>query len=202
MPSSRTSGSSVPPGIRAFAPMPWSGSLHFASSSWRAPIGSVARGTTLTRGVCPWSRRLAICSRMISRVGRASMAARSSLRNPAPCFCRDASILAVCLLPYLREKVLRPCAGLLLRASPPHSRPRVFPYSPLGHSVDAVLKDAVSAYPLSSALAFSQRIGVLGTPSFFRQTLCRYRDLYANGTAYLMLYKLNIFGNPRSTGNY
>ena len=88
-----------------------------------------------------------------------------------------------------REKVLRPCAGLLLRASPPHSRPRVFPYSPLGHSVDAVLKDAVSAYPLSSALAFSQRIGVLGTPSFFRQTLCRYRDLYANGTAYLMLYK-------------
>ena len=88
-----------------------------------------------------------------------------------------------------RENVLRPCAGLLLRASPPHSRPRVFPYSPLGHSVDAVLKDAVSAYPLSSALAFSQRIGVLGTPSFFRQTLCWYRDLYANGTAYLMLYK-------------
>jgi hypothetical protein len=97
---------------------------------------------------------------------------------------------------------LRPCVGLLLRASPPHSRPRVFPYSPLSHFVDAVLKDAVSAYPLSSALVFSQRIGVLDTPSFFRQTLCWYRDLYANGTAYLMLYKLNIFGNPRSIGNY
>ena len=55
--------------------------------------------------------------------------------------------------------------------------PRVFPCSSLSHFVAAVLKDAVSAYPLSSALAFSQRIGVLATPSFFRQTLCRYRDL-------------------------